>query len=666
MGAQYIPSVISDIKSLDASHIKANLGLRKLYNKIAPWTKTGAVSSLESYRNVNPSQVNYIIFGDSTGGSTCWNPTSASAYSGALYGLAKATVSLGGGANPFTTSGDYWVTDGSTHAYDYTVNWNGQYYHIGSGTGVANWGVGSAADPGTEKFIYAIVENDNVTTRTFTLALQTSASAAISVNGVTATMTVDCKGAALAIKKCGFCYVKYTVTSATGGTYTLSFGGLTTSAIAYNATAATVQAAIEALSASLVGNVGVSLSSSTYTVLINCNGLAFNWQALTANVTSLTPTTAAYILFANNGINAAKMVTTSISGDCRFLPPISFDRSRHGVCAYSSSRGGLDFSEMNGITASIANAIIRDLQPDICTVEEYSGQAGTSADLASFISWTGTAANMNPDWIHLSYAPSSGVTDAATITQNADLKSQVEAASRIYIDRWTGCPGYSVLTGLGWEGDGTHLSYKYYQWAASVLLKQLGLDSYVGVAGYRPLNIQSGLVQGVLQFSNNSNNAASFGVGHASGAQLDAVFQVYTSNRGFFFYNSAGTSICNISSNDSVTKSFVPRETRLGSITAPQIACTGVYTTAVTTANITVTAINADNAVHVATGLLTGNRQWILPLTAGKIIAFHNNTTGAFTLTVIGATGTGYAVTQTKKCMLYCDGTNWYQLTAEL
>jgi hypothetical protein len=46
--------------------------------------------------------------------------------------------------------------------------------------------------------------------------------------------------------------------SATGGTFTLTYGGQTTSAVAYNATAATLQAALEALSSIGTGNVFVT------------------------------------------------------------------------------------------------------------------------------------------------------------------------------------------------------------------------------------------------------------------------------------------------------------------------------------------------------------------------------------------------------------------------
>lgn len=51
---------------------------------------------------------------------------------------------------------------------------------------------------------------------------------------------------------------RITVTNATGGTFTLTFSGQTTSAIAYNASAAVVQAALESLPTIGSGNVSVS------------------------------------------------------------------------------------------------------------------------------------------------------------------------------------------------------------------------------------------------------------------------------------------------------------------------------------------------------------------------------------------------------------------------
>jgi hypothetical protein len=66
------------------------------------------------------------------------------------------------------------------------------------------------------------------------------------------------------------------------------------------------------------------------------------------------------------------------------------------------------------------------------------------------------------------------------------------------------------------------------------------------------------------------------------------------------------------------------------------------------------------------TGALTANISVILPLLPGARATFQNNTTGAFTVTLIGATGTGYAISQNKKAMAYTDGINWSQGTPEL
>jgi len=58
-----------------------------------------------------------------------------------------------------------------------------------------------------------------------------------------------------------------TITAATGGTFTLTFGGQTTTALSYAATAAQVQAALQALSSIGAGNVTVSGSAGgPYTV----------------------------------------------------------------------------------------------------------------------------------------------------------------------------------------------------------------------------------------------------------------------------------------------------------------------------------------------------------------------------------------------------------------
>lgn len=60
------------------------------------------------------------------------------------------------------------------------------------------------------------------------------------------------------------------------------------------------------------------------------------------------------------------------------------------------------------------------------------------------------------------------------------------------------------------------------------------------------------------------------------------------------------------------------------------------------------------------TGVLTGNRNVILPLQAGAVWWVYNGTTAAYTLTVKGTTGTGIQVAQGRRMLVVCDGTNFY------
>ena len=84
----------------------------------------------------------------------------------------------------------------------------------------------------------------------------------------------------------------------------------------------------------------------------------------------------------------------------------------------------------------------------------------------------------------------------------------------------------------------------------------------------------------------------------------------------------------------------------------------GSVSKAVTTADVILTTTEAGNAFITATGALTGNRSIILPAAQGHLIAFTNNTTGAFTLTVKTAAGTGGVVAQGSRALLYSDGAN--------
>jgi hypothetical protein len=88
-----------------------------------------------------------------------------------------------------------------------------------------------------------------------------------------------------------------TLANATGGTFTLTLSGQTTAAIAYNASAATVQAALEALSNVGVGKASVSGSAGgPYTGTFDRS--LGNVAQMTADATSLTSGTTATVTVA--------------------------------------------------------------------------------------------------------------------------------------------------------------------------------------------------------------------------------------------------------------------------------------------------------------------------------------------------------------------------------
>lgn len=82
-------------------------------------------------------------------------------------------------------------------------------------------------------------------------------------------------------------------------------------------------------------------------------------------------------------------------------------------------------------------------------------------------------------------------------------------------------------------------------------------------------------------------------------------------------------------------------------------------------ANVTLSDLEAQHAYHKFTGTLTANIDVIVP-DDEKGYWVWNATSGAYTLTVKTASGTGVAVTQSKKVHLACDGTNVIAWTAEL
>lgn len=102
----------------------------------------------------------------------------------------------------------------------------------------------------------------------------------------------------------------------TGGTFTLSFGGNTTSAIAYNASAAAVQAALEALASIGAGNVSVSgAAGGPYTV-------TFVGALANTNVAQLTATGSL-----TGGSSPAVAVATTTAGGSAIDSPAGLGKS---------------------------------------------------------------------------------------------------------------------------------------------------------------------------------------------------------------------------------------------------------------------------------------------------------------------------------------------------
>ena len=84
---------------------------------------------------------------------------------------------------------------------------------------------------------------------------------------------------------------------------------------------------------------------------------------------------------------------------------------------------------------------------------------------------------------------------------------------------------------------------------------------------------------------------------------------------------------------------------------------------AVTAADVTLTQAQAACRYLTTTGILTGNRNVIVPNEWEGIV--YCNNTGAFTTTFKTAAGAGVVVAQTKRAILLADGTNVVRITAD-
>lgn len=137
--------------------------------------------------------------------------------------------------------------------------------------------------------------------------------------------------------------------SPSGGTFTLTFDGQTTSGIAYNANAATIQAALEALSNIGVGDVTVTggpLPGSTVTVTFGGALANTNVAEMTANPASLT-----------GGTISVSMSTVTAGSGSLNNNAHAFWKMNESSGTRSDSIGAYDLTEVGSTTSSTTGLI---------------------------------------------------------------------------------------------------------------------------------------------------------------------------------------------------------------------------------------------------------------------------------------------------------------------
>lgn len=100
--------------------------------------------------------------------------------------------------------------------------------------------------------------------------------------------------------------------------------------------------------------------------------------------------------------------------------------------------------------------------------------------------------------------------------------------------------------------------------------------------------------------------------------------------------------------------------TQIASTAFVQSAVGGYLSKSVTGGTVNLSDLEASNPVIGFSGTLTSNLVVVVPTTVKRLWAIYNATSGAFTLTVKTATGSGVTVAQGKRNLVYTDGTSVY------
>jgi YD repeat-containing protein len=199
--------------------------------------------------------------------------------------------------------------------------------------------------------------------------------------------------------------------SPTGGTFTLSFGGNTTSSIAYNASASTVQSALQGLGSIGSGNVFVTGSAGKYIIRFAGSKAGINQAQLTAS-SSLT----------GGSSPAVAISTTSQGGDNGLLQTTTDPRGIVAKCDYNML--GQQVRSIGAFTDFVPSSA-----DDQTTAYVYDGNGNVTTMTAVMPSGT------NSQTTQYVYGVTAG--DGNGVTSN-DLLKEVR-----YPDKSTGAAGTS-------------------------------------------------------------------------------------------------------------------------------------------------------------------------------------------------------------------------------
>ena len=100
--------------------------------------------------------------------------------------------------------------------------------------------------------------------------------------------------------------------------------------------------------------------------------------------------------------------------------------------------------------------------------------------------------------------------------------------------------------------------------------------------------------------------------------------------------------------------------TQIASTAFVQSAVGGYLSKSVIGGTVTLSDLEASNPVIGFSGALTSNLVVVVPATVKRLWAIYNATSGAFTLTVKTASGSGVTVAQGRRNLVYTDGSNVY------